>query len=142
VLVNEANDIDDVGRCLFLHDIYDSLDKFKAPQQRTVACIDHQIYDHYVGRYQFNSKNYMTVTRDGDHLMVQESGPMEFPCEIFPESETDFFCTAGDSQISFVKDETGVVKQAIVHEDGKNRKAKKVKSRGADMSECKPRVNP
>jgi CubicO group peptidase (beta-lactamase class C family) len=126
VLVNEANDVDDIGRFLFLRDSFDSLDKFKAPQLRTVAPIDHTIYDRYVGRYQFNSKDFITITREGDRLMAQECGPMEYPCENFTESETEFFLTAGDAQISFVKDEAGMVKQAIVHEDGKNPKAKKV----------------
>lgn len=127
VLINEANDIDDVGRYLFLHDTYDSLDKFKSPPQRAVARINHQVYDLYVGRYRFNSKHFMTIWREGDRLVVQDSGPMESPYEIFPESETEFFMTAGDAQISFVKDQAGMVKQAIVHEDGKNQKANKVK---------------
>jgi serine-type D-Ala-D-Ala carboxypeptidase/endopeptidase len=126
VSINEASDIDDLGRCLFLHDIYDGLSKFKAPQQRTRAPIDHAIYERYVGQYQFSSKHFMTITHDGDRLMMQESGPIEFPCEIIPESETEFFLTAGDVQISFVRNEAGTVKNAIVRQDGKNRKAQKV----------------
>ncbi len=127
VLVNEANDVDDIGRFLFLHDIYKSLDKFKAPRQRTVAPIDHLIYDRYVGRYEFNSKHSITITREGDRLMAKDSGPMEVPYEIFPESETEFFLTAIDAQISFVRNEAGMVKQAILHQDGKDLKATKVK---------------
>jgi len=127
VLANEANAVDDVGRHLILPDTWDSIDNFKAPRQRTVAPIDTQIYGRYVGKYQFNSNHFMTMTREGDRLMMQDSGPMEFPYEIFPESETEFFLTAVDAQISFVKDKNGMVKQAIVHQDGKNEKAEKVK---------------
>ena len=127
VLINEANEVDDVGRFLFLHDTYDSLQKFKAPRQRNVAWIDHQIYDRYVGRYQFNSKHLLTITMEGDRLIAQDSEPMEFPYEIFPESESEFFFTAGDAQISFVKNEAGMVKQAILHQNGKDKKAEKVK---------------
>ncbi|HWY85531.1 MAG TPA: serine hydrolase, partial [Gemmataceae bacterium] len=126
VLVNEANDIDDVGRYLFLHDTYDSLDKFKAPRQRTVAAIDHQIYDRYIGRYEFNSKHFMTITREGDRLIALDSGPMEFPYEILPESATGFFLTAVDAQISFVTNGARLVTQAIVQQAGKNQKARKV----------------
>lgn len=127
VLINEANDVDDVGRYLFLYDTYDSLDRFKAPRQRTVARIDYQIYDQYVGQYQFNSKHFLTITREGDRLRVQDSGPMEVPYEIFPESETEFFLTALDARISFIRNEAGMVKQAILHQDGKDLKAEKVK---------------
>jgi serine-type D-Ala-D-Ala carboxypeptidase/endopeptidase len=127
VLVNEANDVDDVGRFLFQYDTYQSLDNFKAPRQRTVASIDHLIYDRYVGQYQFSSKHYMTITRAGDRLVVQDSDPMGVPNEIFPESETEFFFTAADVQVSFIKNEAGIVEQAILHLAGKNEKAKKVK---------------
>ena len=58
-------------------------------------------------------------------LLAQDSGPMEFPYEIFPESETEFFPTAVDAQISFVKDEAGIVTAAVLHQNGKNLKAKK-----------------
>ena len=119
VLLNEVNEVDDVGRFLFLHDTYDSLDRFKAPRQRTVAQIDHQIYDAYTGRYKFNSKHLLTVTRDGDRLLAQDSGPMEFPYEIFPESKTEFFLTAVDAQISFGTNGAGTVTEAILHQDGK-----------------------
>jgi CubicO group peptidase (beta-lactamase class C family) len=127
VLVNEANDIDDLGRCLFLHETYDSLDKFKAPRQRTVVPVDHKIYDRYVGQYQFSAKHFITITRHGDRLVAQENGPMEFPYEILPESETEFFFTAGDGQITFVLNEAGMAKEAIVYQDGKKRKSNKVK---------------
>jgi serine-type D-Ala-D-Ala carboxypeptidase/endopeptidase len=127
VLLNEANDADDLGRYLILPDIWDSLDKFKAPRQRTVARIDPGIYDRYAGQYQFNSKHSLTIRREGDRLTAQDSGPMEFPYEIFPESGTEFFFTAVDAQLSFVKKEAGIVNQVILHQDGKNQKAEKVK---------------
>ena len=53
---------------------------------------------------------------------------MGFPCEIFPESDTEFFFTAVDvdAQLSFVTNSAGMVKEAILHQNGKCRKAKKV----------------
>jgi serine-type D-Ala-D-Ala carboxypeptidase/endopeptidase len=127
VLANEANDIDDLGRCLFEHDIYDSLDKFKAPRQRAAVSIDRRISERYVGQYQFNAKHFMTITREGDRLLAKDSDPKEGPYEILPESATNFFLTAADAQISFVTNETGTATQAIFHQDGKSEKAKKVK---------------
>src|SRR5947207_3213456 len=91
VLVNEANSVDDVGLYLFLPDIYDSIDKFKAPKQRAIARIDRRVYDNYVGRYNFNAREFITLACRGEHLIAQEKGEMEWPYEIFTESETEFF---------------------------------------------------
>jgi serine-type D-Ala-D-Ala carboxypeptidase/endopeptidase len=136
VLVNEANDVDDVGRYLILPDVWDSLDHFKPLPQRTVARIDPRIYDRYVGQYQFSAKSVMTISREGDRLMEQGWEPMEeklfpmgFPCEIFPESEKTFFFTAVDldAQLTFVTSEAGTVTQAILHQNGADKKADKIK---------------
>jgi hypothetical protein len=60
--------------------------------------------------------------------MEDKQFPMGFPCEIFPESDTEFFFTAVDvdAQLSFVTNSAGMVKEAILHQNGKCRKAKKV----------------
>jgi serine-type D-Ala-D-Ala carboxypeptidase/endopeptidase len=125
VLANEENDVDDIG--VRIVEPVCTLDKFRPRKQRSVVSIDPAIYDHYVGEYQLGwFKRRLTVARNGDHLVAQRSGPMEFPCAIFPESTTDFFYTATDAQIHFVtnavRDTTGLV----FVDEGKKRKGTKV----------------
>ena len=59
--------------------------------------------------------------------MAQESGPMEFPYALFPESETEFFLTATDAQISFIRDAVGTVVKAVLHDNRSDETAIKVK---------------
>jgi hypothetical protein len=92
-----------------------------------VARIDRRVYDRYVGQYKFNSKHFLAITDEGDRLMARDSEQKGFPFELIPESETEFFLTAVDAQVSFVTNEAGVVMQAIVHQNGKDAKAEKVK---------------
>jgi len=47
--------------------------------------------------------------------------------EIFPESETDYFLAVADVQVTFVKDDKGQVTEAILHQNGRNLTAKKIK---------------
>jgi hypothetical protein len=56
--------------------------------------------------------------------MTQLTGQPKF--ELFPESETKFFLKVVDAQITFVKDDKGVITHAIVHQGG-DHKAKKIK---------------
>ncbi len=127
VLANEANDMDDVGRRVALPDVYDTLDKFKAPKQRAAVPIDPAILDRYVGEYKFNRSESLTVSRDGDHLVAKASGPLEFPYSIWAESATDFFLTAVDAQINFVTNSTGSVTGILFYQDGKKQKATRAK---------------
>ena len=94
------------------------------PKVRVVAKVDPKIYEEYVGTYQLAPTFALTVTREGDRLMTQATGQGKF--EIFPESETEFFLKVVDAQITFVK-EDGKVTHLILHQNGRDMKAKRVK---------------
>jgi len=94
---------------------------YRVAVARTVAAVDPQVYDAYVGRYQLSPTFILTVTRDGDRLMTQATGQARL--EVFPESETKFFLKVVDAQITFVKDERGTVTHLILHQGGKDQKA-------------------
>jgi len=66
-----------------------------------------------------------TVQRQGDRLMVQLTGQPFF--EVFPETQTKFFYKVVDAQITFVKDGAGKVTALILHQNGLNQEAKRVK---------------
>jgi CubicO group peptidase (beta-lactamase class C family) len=98
-------------------------EKYETPRARVVAKVDPKIYDSYVGKYELRPNFILTVRRDGDRLITQATGQPEF--EIFPESETRFFVKVFEAQITFVKDDTGKVTQAILNQGGE-RVAKKI----------------
>jgi len=66
---------------------------------RTEIKVDPKIYDRYVGRYEAETGESLTVTKDGDRLFVSVLG---FPrVEVFPEAENRFFGKAQDVQYTF-----------------------------------------
>jgi hypothetical protein len=83
-----------------------------APAESKVAAIDQRMYDAYVGLYEFGRDAVLTITRDGNRLLVEATGKSPVYSfrvngkeEIFPTSETDFFSRnrRGD-RLRFIKD--------------------------------------
>jgi mono/diheme cytochrome c family protein len=90
---------------------------------RKVAKIDLKTYDSYVGDYAIGPQSF-TITREGDKLMF--SVPGQGKVEAFPESETRFFFTVIDAQVTFVKDERGEVTELLFEVNGMKLRAKRV----------------
>jgi len=99
-------------------------EKYEIPRERTAVKIDPKILDAYAGQYELNPNFIITMTREGDSLMTQATGQPKF--ELFPESETKFFLKVVEAQVTFVKDDKGVVTHLILHQGG-DQKAKKIK---------------
>lgn len=95
------------------------------PKEKAAAKVDVKIYDAYVGQYKLAGGAVFTVQRKDDRLMVQLTGQSFL--EVFPESETKFFYKVVDAQLTFVKDAQGGVKALILHQNGLNQEAKRVK---------------
>ena len=85
--------------------------------------IDPAILNSYVGQYQFGEV-VLTIKKDGDVLWVQVTNQPAYP--IYPESETKFFYTVADRQMSFVKDKNGKTVQLILHQVGTDQVAEKI----------------
>ena len=85
--------------------------------------INPELLDAYVGHYQFGPV-VLAITKDEGCLHVQVVGQEAYP--IYPESETTFFYTAADIQISFVKNENGNVTTLVWHQSGRRQTAKKL----------------
>lgn len=100
--------------------------------------------DGYVGTYQLNSTYIFTVTRDGDHLFAQGTGQKKFA--VYPYSEHDFFYTVVAAQLTFIDSANGTAGALILHQDGKDRTAKRVSAEIAQAfqqrldDELKPRI--
>ncbi len=67
----------------------------------------------------------ITVTLVNGSLHTQATGQPKVP--IFAESETGFFVRVVDAQLTFTKDESGAVSGLILHQNGANQPAKKVR---------------
>jgi D-alanyl-D-alanine carboxypeptidase len=94
-------------------------------QARQAAKVDRALYDAYVGEYELAPGFILTVTREGDHLMMQATGQSKV--EVFPSSETEFFLTVVDAQITFVKGPSGAVDEVVLHQGGRDMRAKRRK---------------
>jgi serine-type D-Ala-D-Ala carboxypeptidase/endopeptidase len=123
VLSNSTNDIDDIGRHL-LESQY-PLAKFEAPKERKAIKLAARIFDAYVGEYQLAPTFVITISREGDQFFAQATGQGKL--ELFAETETDFFLTEVDVQITFVKDDKGQTTHLVLHQNKVDQPAKKIK---------------
>jgi CubicO group peptidase (beta-lactamase class C family) len=94
-------------------------------QIRTIAKVDPKLLDSYTGRYQFSPDFSMEVTREGDHLFVQPTGQGQY--ELYPASDTRFFLTAVDAEISFTRNSTKKAESLTLHQGGRDQVAPRVK---------------
>ena len=95
----------------------------KAKEHKQVA-VDPKLFDGYVGRYQLAPSFILTVTRDGDRLLVQATNQPQF--EVFPESDRDFFYKVVDAQITFETDPQGRATALVLHQNGLDQRAKRI----------------
>jgi len=97
------------------------------PAERVAAKVDPKIYDAYVGEYEIAPGVVLTITREGDKLMAQQTG-IKTKMELLPENETTFFMKGLTGQNIFVRDAKGQVTHIIFRDpDGQEIKAKKIK---------------
>lgn len=93
---------------------------------RKVTRVDPKIFDGYAGQYQPDPSAVLSITREGDKLMMQQGQGEKF--ELLPESENSFFIQdAPRSSYSFIKDETGQAFIVITLEGRQVWRAKKIK---------------
>ncbi len=97
---------------------------YELPKERIEVAVDPKILDTYAGRYELSPTLSITISREGEGLVVQLTGQSKL--QMFPESETKFFLRAVDAQISFVKDANGRVTHLILHQGGQDQKAGRV----------------
>jgi D-alanyl-D-alanine-carboxypeptidase/D-alanyl-D-alanine-endopeptidase len=115
-----AGGVDDVA----LHLLDKNVPLSQPPRERHEIAVDPKLFDGYVGRYELAAKFIITVTREGSRLFVQATGQPKF--EVFPESARDYFLKVVDAQITFEPDGEGRVTALILHQNGKNKRAKRI----------------
>ena len=123
VLANTANDIDDIG--FHLIEARFPLMRVPLPKKHVAVKLDTNTLDSFTGRYQLNPQAFFEVRREADHLQIRLTGQSFL--DIFPESPSDFFCTAVEAQVVFLKDSNGFPNALVLHQNGQGQKARKIK---------------
>ncbi|MBN2424793.1 MAG: prolyl oligopeptidase family serine peptidase [Calditrichaceae bacterium] len=85
--------------------------------------IDPGVYKTLAGRYEIQPGVNIFVYIDGNKLMGKAPDGIVF--QLFPSSETEYFVDRADIQLTFGKNETGVVDKVIVHQNGQDLEIKK-----------------
>jgi hypothetical protein len=93
------------------------------------ASDDAAALDRYVGRYQFAPAAIMTVSRDGEHLMVQLTGQPKV--EIIPDGDNEFFLQVIDARLSFQMDDKDRATALVLHQLGRDQRAPKIDAEAA-----------
>jgi hypothetical protein len=102
----------------------------KTPQKLSTP-LDARIYDSYAGEYAIGNTIF-TVAKDGSKLMFVIPGLPKV--EAHAASETKFFFTEVDGEVTFVKDDKGTVTELVVEFNGRRLRAKKVNKATATNS--------
>jgi hypothetical protein len=94
-------------------------------QEQKEAQKDAKSYDIYVGQYEVAKDFILTITHEKGKLMGQPTGDEKV--EFKPEAADQFFSTAVNARLKFIKDEKGEVTSVVVTLDGKDFLSKKIK---------------
>jgi len=115
---------DDIG----MHLLSPSLPLAPKPapmKQRTAITLPAATLARYVGSYQLAPNFAIEVTASADTLYGQPTGQPKF--RLWPETELDFFLKEVDAQITFIRDPDGTITGLMLHQNGLNTPAPKVK---------------
>jgi hypothetical protein len=102
---------------------------YTAEKPKTLARVDPQVFDTYVGKYDLGNNRGYSITREGNRYFGQ--GTNGFKRELFPATETRFFIPEVESQITFVKDEKGEVVELIYEQNERQNHCKRLREAAA-----------
>jgi len=94
-------------------------------EEQVEVTVDPKIYEEYVGEYELVPGVIFTITTEDNHIYAQLTGQDVF--EIFPMSESKYFYKAVDAKITFERDDNGKVTNLVLHQNGQDMPAIKVK---------------
>jgi CubicO group peptidase (beta-lactamase class C family) len=96
-------------------------EKVEGPKDAAVSV---EVLEKYVGKYELAPTFSIAITQTGGHLFLQATGQDRF--ELFPESENRFYLKVVNAQVTFTKDEKGLVNQLVLHQNGKDMPGKRI----------------
>jgi hypothetical protein len=95
------------------------------PTQRTAIELPTETLARYPGTYQLAPQFSIEVALKDGALWATPTDQQAF--RLWPESETDFFLKEVDAQVTFTRDAQGAVTGLVLHQNGANQSAKKIK---------------
>ena len=93
------------------------------PSERQVAVVAPEALRAYEGVYELAPTFAITISVVDGKLMAQATGQDAF--ELHAESDSRFFLTVVDAQVTFTRDATGAVDGLILHQGGRDSPARK-----------------
>ena len=105
------------------------------PKQRNEISLDPAKLDSLVGDFELFPGFILTVSKEGNQLKCQATGQSKEL--LFPESEIEFFYKIVDAQISFKRDDKGVVNELVLHQNGQNLTGKRIEKFNPSLEELK-----
>jgi serine-type D-Ala-D-Ala carboxypeptidase/endopeptidase len=90
----------------------------------TERTLDAKALDRYVGHYELTPTAVFAITREGSQLFVQLTNQPRVA--FYPKSNAEFFAKVVDAQISFETDPQGHANALILHQGGRDQKAKRI----------------
>lgn len=121
VFSNTLEGVDDLA----FHAVNPAVRMRQFPAARVPVTLPETSLDRYTGVYEFTPQLSMSVTREGNKVFGQVTGQPRF--EMFAEREGHFFLRAVDAQIVFQTDADAVVSGLVLHQNGADQKARKVR---------------
>ncbi|MCI0434507.1 MAG: DUF3471 domain-containing protein [Gemmatimonadetes bacterium] len=98
---------------------------YAPPVQRTEISVPAAVLQNYIGEYQAPPEASIVVTLENGSLYGQPTGQEKL--RLFAEAEDRFFLRAVNIQISFTRNESGEVDGLVVHQGGREQRARKLK---------------
>ena len=98
---------------------------YKIPEEIKSVEIAADTLKKYAGEYQLAPNFVITVTVEDGKLMAQATGQPKF--QLFAKSESEFFLTVVDAQVTFVKNDKGEVTSLVLHQGGRDTPGQKIK---------------
>jgi D-alanyl-D-alanine-carboxypeptidase/D-alanyl-D-alanine-endopeptidase len=86
--------------------------------------LETKVLDGYVGHYELTPTAVFSVTREGDQLFVQLTNQPR--AAVYPKSNIEFFYKIVDARITFEADPQGQANTLILHQGGRDQRAKRV----------------
>jgi hypothetical protein len=121
VFSNSTQSVDDVA----FHGVVPEYPLRTFDPPRKEMKISEAIMESYVGVYEFAPGIAISVTRQGAQLFGQLTNQPRF--ELFAEQETEFFVKVVNAQISFLQDQSEAVTGLVLHQNGANQSARKLR---------------
>jgi D-alanyl-D-alanine-carboxypeptidase/D-alanyl-D-alanine-endopeptidase len=86
--------------------------------------LDPKVFDRYVGTYQFDPNESITMSRDGEHFYAQLTGQRKL--EVFADTDRKFFYKAVDAELEFEVHSQAAATQVTLHQNGRDHIAKRL----------------